>query len=51
MFCYKCTIFRENKMPVLKTPGHWKSGIYKVVQSVAASLLMLSTKGKIVQIF
>jgi len=29
-------------MPVLKTYGHWKAGIYKVLQSVAASLLMLS---------
>jgi hypothetical protein len=28
-------------MPVLKTNGHWKAGIYKALQSVAASLLML----------
>jgi len=38
-------------MPVLETCGHWKDGIYKVVQSVALSLLILSTKGKTVQIF
>ena len=37
-------------MPVLETHGHWKVGIYEVVQSVAASLLMLRTKGKTVQI-
>jgi len=28
-------------MPVLKTHGHWKAGIYQVLHSVAALLLML----------
>jgi hypothetical protein len=28
-------------MPVLKTHGHWKAGIYQVLYSVAALLLML----------
>jgi len=38
-------------MPVLETHGHWKDGIYQVVQSVVLSLLMLSKKDKTVQIF
>jgi hypothetical protein len=46
----KCTAFREKKMPVLKTNCHWKAVIYKVVRSVAASLLRLTIKGTTVRI-
>ena len=41
MLRHKCTVFRENKMPVLKTSCLWKVVIYKVLRSVAASLLTL----------
>ena len=37
----KCTIYRENKVPVLKNNCLWKAVIYKVLRSVAASLLTL----------
>jgi len=43
MFQYKCTVFRENKMPILKINCHWKAVIYKVLLSVAASLLAFYT--------
>jgi hypothetical protein len=41
MFRYKCTIFREDKMPVLKISCHCIPVIYKVLRSVAALLLTL----------
>ena len=41
MFRYKCTIFRENRMAVLKTICLWKAFIYKFILPVAAALLNL----------
>jgi len=31
MFRYQCTIFRENKMPVLKTKFYCKAFVYRYV--------------------
>ena len=39
MFRHMCTIFRENKLLVLKTNCQWKAVICKVLRSVATSLL------------
>ena len=47
MFRYKCTIFRENRMPVLKTKCYWKAVIYNVLRSVAALLLTLMKYKKV----
>jgi len=41
MFRYKCTVFRENKMSVLRSDCLWKAVIYKVLRSVVASLWTL----------
>jgi hypothetical protein len=41
MFRYKCTIFRENKMLDGKASCFWEAVIYKVLRSVATSLLTL----------
>jgi len=41
MFRYECAIFRENRMPVLKNTCLWKVVMYKILRSVAASLLKL----------
>ena len=41
MFRYKCTVFRENKMSVLKTNCYWKAVFDKVLRSAATSSLIL----------
>jgi hypothetical protein len=40
MFWYKCNIFWEIKMPVLKTICYWRAVIYEVLQSIVSFFLV-----------